>query len=67
MKITLELHGRTYSVDTGNDYASVDEVVESFKGLLLSAGFQPESIDEYIYLDSCTPEKNTEYTNRKVE
>ena len=67
MKITLELHGRTHSVDTGHDHASVDEVVDIFRGLLLSAGFQPESVDEYIYLDSCTPENNTEHINRRVE
>ena len=47
MKITIEPYaGGTYS--SSNDAEDISEVVQLFKGLLVSAGFHPNTVDEYI-------------------
>ena len=48
MKISITLHGATYSVETENDDINIQEVVEKLKGLLVSAGFHPNNVDEHF-------------------
>lgn len=54
MKLSLTLHGKTYSVESENelDGEQVSEMIEHFKGLLVNAGYHPHNVDEYF---------NTEY------
>jgi Tat protein secretion system quality control protein TatD with DNase activity len=54
MKLSLTLHGKTYSVESDEQFdgTQVSELVEQFKGLLVNAGYHPESVDQYF---------NTEY------
>tara|TARA_B100002019_G_C21195395_1_gene561119 strand:- start:132 stop:323 length:192 start_codon:yes stop_codon:yes gene_type:complete len=54
MKLSLTLHGKTYSVESEDQFdgQEVSELVEQFKGLLVNAGYHPESVDQYF---------NTEY------
>lgn len=54
MKLSLTLHEKTYSVESDEQFdgTQVSELVEQFKGLLVNAGYHPESVDQYF---------NTEY------
>lgn len=54
MKLSIVLHGKTYSVESEDQFdgQEVSELVEQFKGLLVNAGYHPESVDQYF---------NTEY------
>jgi hypothetical protein len=54
MKLSIVLHGKTYSVESDDQFdgQEVSELVEQFKGLLVNAGYHPESVDQYF---------NTEY------
>ena len=54
MKLSLTLHGKTYSVESDDQFdgQEVSELVEQFKGLLVNAGYHPESVDQHF---------NTEY------
>ena len=54
MKLSLTLHGKTYSVESDEQFdgTQVSELVEQFKGLLVNAGYHPHSVDELF---------NTEY------
>jgi Tat protein secretion system quality control protein TatD with DNase activity len=53
MKLSLTLHGKTYSVesDDGYDGSDVYELAEQFKGLLVNAGFHPSNVDDIFNLD----------------
>jgi hypothetical protein len=53
MKLELTLYGVTHSIQSKEDGLNVAEVVERFKGLLVSAGYHPNNVDEYF---------NTEFT-----
>ena len=47
MKITLEPYsGGVYTAQ--NDAEHIDEVVKSFKCLLVSCGYHPETVDKYF-------------------
>jgi len=46
MKISITLYGATYSIETESDDCNIGEVVEKIKGLLVSAGFHPNNVDE---------------------
>lgn len=48
MKIEIESYKKKYTIETEYDDVSLDEYFEFFKGLLISAGFNPISIDQYI-------------------
>lgn len=50
MKLSLTLHNKTYTVedDIPFDAYSVDELLNTFKGLLVSAGYHPSTVDESI-------------------
>jgi len=54
MKISITLHGKTYSIEEENNLHGdhIEEMVEHFKGLLVSAGYHPNSVDQCF---------NTEY------
>ena len=53
MKLSLTLHGKTYSVesDDGYDGSDVYDLAEQFKGLLVNAGFHPSNVDDIFNLD----------------
>lgn len=48
MKIELKTYKKTYSVETEYDDISLDEYFQIFEGLLVQAGFNKQSIEEYI-------------------
>ena len=54
MKLSITLNNKTYSVESDEQFdgTQVSELVEQFKGLLVNAGYHPESVDQYF---------NTEY------
>ena len=51
MKITLTQYDNTFSVDTSNE-STVGEVVETFRGLLVAAGYHPNIVDSCFNLDN---------------
>lgn len=51
MKLTLTLHGVTHSVESDTDYHTIDELVEHFRGMLVSAGFHPECVVHHFDSD----------------
>jgi hypothetical protein len=50
MKLSLTLHDKTHTVqdDIPFDHYTVDELLDMFKGLLVSAGFHPSTVDRSI-------------------
>lgn len=48
MKIELKTYKKTYTVETEYDDVSLDEYFQIFEGLLVQAGFNKQSIEEYI-------------------
>lgn len=48
MKIEIQQHGNTYSVQTENDDLEIDEMFDIFTGLLIQLGYQNESINQAI-------------------
>lgn len=53
MKLSLTLHGKTYSVESDGSFdgADVYDLAEQFKGLLVNAGFHPSNVDSIFDLD----------------
>ena len=53
MKLSLALHGKTYSVESEESFDGSDvyELAEQFKGLLVNAGFHPSNVDDIFNLD----------------
>lgn len=51
MKLQLHLHNNIYSVESQDD-PDITEMAELFKGLLVSSGFHPQSVDNLFELDS---------------
>jgi hypothetical protein len=45
MKLQLEAYNKKYTIETPNDDLDIFEYLDIFKGLLVSAGFQPNTID----------------------
>lgn len=62
MKISLTTNNKIYTTEDelGFDAVSIDEAVEMFKGLLVSAGFHPESVDQFFENESRWWPKNDE-------
>lgn len=54
MKISITTNNKVYTTEDelGFDSVNIDEAVEMFKGLLVSAGFHPSNVDDRF---------NTEY------
>lgn len=48
MKLTIKDKDKKVTVKVNNDYLVIDEVFDLFKGLLLSYGYQIESIENDI-------------------
>jgi hypothetical protein len=48
MKLQLEAYGKKYTVETLYDDVPIDEYLDFFKGLLMSAGWHQNTIEEYI-------------------
>ena len=44
MKITIENYGKKMSVETDHEDVSMDEYIDIFYGLLISATFHPDTI-----------------------
>ena len=56
MKISITLHDKTYSVESEPltaEHADIDQMAELFKGLLVSAGFHPQSVDGIFNTSDC--------------
>lgn len=53
MKLSLTLHGKTYSVESDDAFDGTDvyDLAEQFKGLLVNAGFHPSNVDSIFNLD----------------
>ena len=53
MKLSLTIHGKTYSVESDDAFDGTDvyELAEQFKGLLVNAGFHPSNVDDIFNLD----------------
>lgn len=48
MKLQLETYKKKYTIETENDDLDIFEYLDMFKGLLVSAGFQPNTFDVAI-------------------
>ena len=48
MKLQLTAYNKTYTIETENDDLSIDEYFDHFRGILVSSGFHPNTIDDYI-------------------
>ena len=48
MKLQLEAHKKKYTIETENDDLDIFEYLEIFKGLLISSGFEPNTVDSAI-------------------
>ena len=63
MKLSLTIHGKTYSVESDDAFDGTDvyDLAEQFKGLLVNAGFHPSNVDDIFNLDYqwFTDEENT--------
>ena len=46
MKIEIELNGETYTWKSDFEDHDIYDITEKFRGLLVSAGFHPESADQ---------------------
>jgi len=44
MKITIENYGKKMSVETDNEDVGIDEYMDIFYGLLISATFHPQTV-----------------------
>jgi len=44
MKITIENYGKKMSVETDNEDVGIDEYMDIFYGLLISATFHPKTV-----------------------
>ena len=53
MKLTYEAYSETVTIETLHDDIILDDMVGYVKRLLLAAGFQENSIDEYFCDDIC--------------
>ena len=45
MKITLQTHGSTYTVESEHDELQISDMAELFRGLLVQAGFHPATAE----------------------
>jgi hypothetical protein len=46
VKITIESHGGTFSWENEGDDTNLAELIPQIKGLLVSVGYHPKSVDE---------------------
>jgi hypothetical protein len=48
MKLQLETYQKKYTIESEFDDLSIEDYLYLYRGLLISAGFNPTSIKEYI-------------------
>jgi hypothetical protein len=48
MKLTYEAHNNKYTIETQGDDVDMEEICQLIQQLLLSAGFQPETVKDYF-------------------
>ena len=48
MKISIEHYGNTTSYETERDDQDIAEMVSIIKGMMVSVGFHPQSVDNYF-------------------
>lgn len=46
MKIEIELNGEVYCWKSPNEHHNIYDIADKLKGLLVSAGFHPDNVDE---------------------
>ena len=51
MKIEIEINGETYSWKSDYEDHNIYDIAEKFKGILVSAGFHPDNVDDIF--DDC--------------
>lgn len=57
MKITVSNFGKTYTAELEQD-SSFDACLDAIKGLLVSAGFHPTTVDWHIRTDTWNLEQS---------
>jgi hypothetical protein len=57
MKISLSNFGKTFTVELEQD-SSLDTCLDAIKGLLVSSGFHPTTVDWYIKTDTWNLEQS---------
>lgn len=55
MKIELVLHNKKYSVESEHDEHTVNEMAEMFRGLLVTCGYHPASVDDLFDPNAIEP------------
>ena len=48
MKLQLEAYKKKYTIETENDDLDIFEYLDIFKGLLISSGFESNTVDSAI-------------------
>lgn len=48
MKLQLEAYKKKYTIETENDDLDIFEYLDIFKGLLISSGFEANTVDSAI-------------------
>ena len=48
MKLQLEAYKKKYTIETENDDLDIFEYLDMFKGLLISSGFESNTVDRAI-------------------
>lgn len=48
MKLQLEAYKKKYTIETENDDLDIFEYLDMFKGLLISSGFESNTVDSAI-------------------
>jgi hypothetical protein len=61
MKLTLTMNGFTYSAESEGDDHNVEEMVYQMRGLLVSAGYHPNSVDQYFQEGEYVWDLDTKY------
>jgi len=45
MKLQLDIHDAKYTYEHPDDHANITDIVEAFRGMLVTAGFHPMTIE----------------------
>jgi len=67
MKISLTMNGFTHSSESEGDDHNVEEMVYQMRGLLVSAGYHPHSVDQYFQEGEFGWDLDTKYEIGKVK
>jgi hypothetical protein len=62
MKLTLTMNGFTHSAESEGDDHNVEEMVYQMRGLLVSAGYHPHSVDQYFQEGEFVWDLDTKYS-----